>query len=196
MLLLIALACIATDDSNDTSDTTDTVTDTESAGPAQVELVTTLGTVVLELDAEAAPVTAANFLQYVDDGFYDGDDGLGATTFHRVIPGFMAQGGGRTTSTNKDTRDPIVNESDNGLSNLRGTIAMARTDDPDSATSQFFINVVDNTQLDIDGLYPPGYAVFGSVISGMDVVDEIVAVPRNGNDVPETPIEITDAERL
>jgi cyclophilin family peptidyl-prolyl cis-trans isomerase len=175
----------------------DTGQDTGPPSGPKVQIVTGLGTVVLVMADDAAPLTTANFLKYVDDGFYDGDDGAGATLFHRVIPGFMAQGGGTTESgTQKTTRQAIVNESDNGLSNARGTIAMARTSDPDSATSQFFINVDDNSFLDVDGSYPPGYAVFGEVISGMDVVDAMVAVSTDSNDKPTTDIVIQDMERV
>src|SRR5690349_4420070 len=162
----------------------------EEAAPEKhpvVELDTTMGKVTIELDSEKAPISTKNFLEYVNSGFYNG------TIFHRVIPGFMVQGGGFTPDlTEKTTREPIRNEAGNGLSNQRGTIAMARTQDPDSATAQFFINVVDNsTKLDrryaADGA---GYAVFGKVISGMDVADKIVAVKTTGkgpfpSDVPE-----------
>ena len=156
--------------------------------------------IVLELNREAAPVTVANFLKYVEDGFYDMGDGLGQPTiFHRVIPGFMIQGGGFTVDmTEKTTRDPIVNEASNGLKNLRGTIAMARTSDPDSATSQFFINLVNNDFLDYVDSDHPGYAVFGKVIEGMDVVDEIAKVKTHTvgqyENVPVVPIIITSAK--
>ena len=134
-----------------------------------VTLETSRGVIKLELDAERAPVTVANFVQYVEDGFYDG------TVFHRVIPGFMIQGGGYDPDgSEKPTREPIVLESANGLKNRRGAIAMARTMVADSATSQFFINLVDNDFLD----HAPGndgYAVFGRVVEGMDVVDAIAA---------------------
>ena len=134
-----------------------------------VTLETSRGLIKLELDAERAPVTVANFVQYVEDGFYDG------TVFHRVIPGFMIQGGGYDPDgSEKPTREAIVLESANGLKNLRGAIAMARTMVADSATSQFFINLVDNDFLD----HAPGndgYAVFGRVVEGMDVVDAIAA---------------------
>ena len=134
-----------------------------------VTLETSKGVIKLELDADRAPVTVANFVQYVEDGFYDG------TVFHRVIPGFMIQGGGYAPDgSGRPTREPIELESANGLKNLRGTIAMARTMVADSATSQFFINLVDNDFLD----HAPGndgYAVFGRVVEGMDVVDAIVA---------------------
>ena len=136
-----------------------------------VKLSTTAGDIRIQLDAEKAPKTVANFVQYVKAGHYNG------TIFHRVIDGFMIQGGGYTTSlAQKPTRPPIPLESQNGLTNVRGSIAMARTADPNSATSQFFINVVDNPMLDAanarDG---KGYAVFGHVISGMEVVDAIRA---------------------
>jgi cyclophilin family peptidyl-prolyl cis-trans isomerase len=134
-----------------------------------VSLETNLGTIVLELDDEKAPQTVANFLSYVDEGFYD------ETIFHRVIPQFMIQGGGFTTEfKRKPGHAPIKNEADNKLKNLRGTIAMARTSAPDSATSQFFINHADNASLDhnVRGF---GYAVFGKVLTGMDVVDKIAA---------------------
>jgi peptidyl-prolyl cis-trans isomerase A (cyclophilin A) len=181
--------------STEDGQTSGTATGTSSGGGSgNVILVTTLGTIVLDLDEELAPITTENFLTYVEAGFYDGVDGDGATIFHRVIPGFMIQGGGlRQDMTSKPTNPPIVNESDNGLSNLRGTIAMARTSDPDSATSQFFINVVDNTNLDV----PPGYAVFGEVVEGMDVVDaiEVVTTTTVGqyDDVPVEPILIESA---
>lgn len=139
------------------------------AGPV-VAMRTSLGTIEIALDAEQAPRTVENFLDYVDRGFYDG------TIFHRVIAGFMIQGGGYDRNDQrKATRPPIPNEADNGLKNLRGTIAMARTRAVDSATSQFFINLVDNPSLDHRGPQPRafGYAVFGRVISGMEVVDRI-----------------------
>ncbi|MCW8193308.1 peptidyl-prolyl cis-trans isomerase [Proteobacteria bacterium 005FR1] len=133
-----------------------------------VELETDLGPIKVELYEKEAPVTVDNFLTYVKDGFYNG------TLFHRVIPGFMIQGGGLTFDfVEKETRDPIINESDNGIPNKAGTIAMARTADPNSATAQFYINVADNTHLD-----DAGYAVFGEVIDGWEVIDEILAQPR------------------
>ena len=132
----------------------------------QVVMETSQGTIRIELDDAKAPITVKNFLSYVDEGFYDG------TLFHRVIPTFMIQGGGFATGMQqKRTNPPIKNEAANGLSNARGTIAMARTNDPDSATAQFFINVVDNTRLD-----RLRYCVFGKVAEGMDVVDKIKAV--------------------
>lgn len=157
-----------------------------------VKLETSMGDIVIELNRQAAPVTTANFLEYAGSGFYDG------TIFHRVMRGFMIQGGGLTTDMEKKkTRDPIVNEAKNGLSNERGTIAMARQNDPGSATCQFFINHVDNTPLDYIDNNNPGYAVFGKVIEGMDVVDAIAVVKtttRNGmDDVPVEPVIIKSA---
>ena len=147
-----------------------------NAGAAnpQVELKTSLGAIVVELDADQAPLTVENFLQYVKDGHYDG------TVFHRVIPGFMIQGGGFTADfKEKPTRAPVRNEAGNGLRNATGTLAMARRPDPHSATAQFFINVADNSSLNFR--FPTqegyGYAVFGKVVKGMDVVQRIVKVP-------------------
>jgi peptidyl-prolyl cis-trans isomerase A (cyclophilin A) len=158
----------------------------------KVKLVTSMGDIVVQLDAQKAPKTVANFLQYAKAGHYNG------TVFHRVIDGFMIQGGGMTADMHeKTTRPPIALEAGNGLSNLRGTIAMARTGMPDSATSQFFINVGDNLRLDS---YGGGYAVFGQVIEGMDVVDRIKLVPvgnKAGHEnVPQTPITIKQATIL
>ena len=152
---------------------------------------TSMGTITVELDDERAPATVENFVKYAADGFYDG------TIFHRVIDGFMVQGGGFTRDMNqKDTRGPIRIESMNGLKNLRGTIAMARTMVPDSATSQFFINLVDNGFLDFTAPTQSGYgyAVFGKVTDGMEVVDRIAKV-RTGfsgphQNVPEEPVVI------
>ena len=160
-----------------------------------VRFDTSLGSVTIEFDAEKAPLTVANFLQYVDDGHFDG------TVFHRVIPGFMVQGGGMTADMDqKKTRAPIKNEANNGLKNLRGALSMARTSDVDSATSQFFINVVDNAFLDHQGPRNYGYAVFARVTEGMDVVDKIVAVPttsrRGHQDVPVEPVVVTSARRV
>lgn len=167
-----------------------------SAAP-KVRLETTKGAIVLELDAAKAPKSVENFLQYVRDGHYDG------TVFHRVIAGFMAQGGGFTQAdgklSQKSTRAPIENEADNGLRNARGTVAMARTNDPHSASAQFFINLVDNGFLNHTSKSAQGwgYAVFGKVVSGMDVVDAIgkVATGRSGpfSDVPVEPVVITKA---
>ena len=161
----------------------------------KVKLTTTLGAIVIQLDNAKAPVSAANFAEYVKQGFYAG------TIFHRVIPGFMAQGGGFDTSfEQKATLAPIKNEADNGLKNKRGTLAMARTNDPSSATAQFFINLKDNGFLDHTSPTPSGwgYAVFGEVIEGMEVVDEMAKQPtgnRGGHqDVPKTDIVIEKAE--
>ncbi len=166
-------------------------------GNPAVVLDTSLGSITLELFADAAPASAKNFLGYVERGFYDG------TVFHRVIPGFMVQGGGFTDDmVRKPTRDPITNEADNGRVNQRGTLAMARTSDPHSATAQFFINVVDNDFLNHSGKTPRGwgYAVFGRVTAGMDVVDAIAAVQTgraNGmSDVPLEPVIIRKAQLL
>lgn len=159
-----------------------------------VELRTSQGDIELELDATAAPQTVENFLRYVEDDFYQG------TVFHRVIDGFMIQGGGMTADMSaQKPRDPIALE-ESGLKNTRGTIAMARTGQPDSATSQFFINLVDNPALDYRNLYEPGYTVFGHVVSGMDVVDAIAGTPTTQKgpyaDVPREPITIEGARRL
>jgi peptidyl-prolyl cis-trans isomerase A (cyclophilin A) len=164
-----------------------------AAQAQKVKLATSAGDIVIELDKAKAPKTVDNFVQYVKDGHYNG------TVFHRVIPNFMIQGGGMAADmTEKKTRPPIALESKNGLSNVRGSIAMARTGDPNSATSQFFINVQDNPRLDAanarDG---NGYAVFGKVISGMDVVDKIRVVPTSSkgmhDDVPMMPVTINKA---
>lgn len=163
--------------------------------PSKVKLTTSLGEIIIQLNPEKAPISSANFLTYVNEGFYNG------TIFHRVIPGFMAQGGGFDTSFNqKAVHDPIKNEADNGLQNKRGTLAMARTNVPDSATAQFFINYKDNSFLNYTSPTPSGwgYAVFGEVIEGMDVVDKM-ADQATGNrgghqDVPKTDIVIENAE--
>lgn len=166
-----------------------------SDAPTKVKLTTTLGAIVIQLNTEKAPISSANFLTYVKEGFYNG------TIFHRVIKGFMAQGGGFDTSfTQKAVHAPIKNEADNGLSNKRGTLAMARTNIPDSATAQFFINYKDNAFLDHTSPTASGwgYAVFGEVVEGMDVVDAM-ANQATGNrgghqDVPKTDIVIEKAE--
>ena len=156
----------------------------------EITIQTSLGSMVVELYPDAAPNTVANMLGYVGAGFYAG------TIFHRVIPGFMDQGGGFTPLAYKTPiYSAIALESNNGLSNLRGTIAMARTSVADSATSQFFINQADNTSLDYAGPYPPGYAVFGKVLSGLDVVDKIANVPRNSSDKPLTDITISSVNQ-
>jgi peptidyl-prolyl cis-trans isomerase B (cyclophilin B) len=156
----------------------------------RVKLETSMGDIVLELYPEKAPKTVANFLEYVKAGHYDG------TIFHRVIPGFMIQGGGMTADMQeKPTRAPIPNEADNGLKNDRGTVAMARTPDPNSASSQFFINVKTNDFLNHRSKTQEGwgYAVFGKVVDGMSVADKIVAVPRNSQDKPNSPVTIKKA---
>jgi peptidyl-prolyl cis-trans isomerase A (cyclophilin A) len=164
-----------------------------SSWAQKVKLATSLGDIVVELDAEKAPKTVDNFLQYVKTGHYDD------TVFHRVIDGFMIQGGGyRQDLQQKPTRPPIPLESRNGLSNTRGTIAMARTGIPDSATSQFFINVNDNLPLDqANSRDGHGYAVFGKVVSGMDVVDKIKSQPTHTvggqQNVPVTPVLVRKA---
>ena len=155
----------------------------------QVVMETSFGNMTIELDGDKAPVSVANFLGYVDEKYYDG------TVFHRVIPNFMIQGGGfEPGMRQKKTKAAIVNESSNGVGNKRGTLAMARTNAPNSATSQFFINVKDNGFLNQpqakDG---NGYAVFGKVISGMEVVDKIKVVPTGPGDVPNTPVIIKKA---
>lgn len=161
----------------------------------RVKFQTTLGDFVVELNPQKAPKTVANFLQYVSAKQYDG------TIFHRVIDGFMVQGGGFSTDMReKPTRAPIVLEADNGLKNDRGTIAMARTGNPNSATAQFFINLVDNNGLNAPSPDGHGYAVFGKVVSGMETIDKMRAVPTGNRgmfqDVPVTPIVITAATLL
>ena len=148
-------------------------TDTLTVLPPQVTLITSKGSVVMELDPTKAPTTVNNFLRYVSSGFY------ASTVFHRVIAGFVVQGGGYTTGMVKKPGQsaPIALESNTGLLNSRATVAMARTSVPDSATSEFFVNLVDNTSLDYQSADKPGYAVFGKVVTGMDVVDAIAAVP-------------------
>lgn len=158
-----------------------------------ITLHTTYGDIGIELDFDNAPKTAANFLQYARDGFYTG------TIFHRVIDGFMIQGGGMTSElAEKPTRDAIENEADNGLKNVTGSLAMARTNDPHSATAQFFVNVRDNDFLNHTGKNAQGwgYAVFGNVVEGMDVVNKIKGVPTGNKgfhqDVPVDAVEITN----
>ena len=162
----------------------------------RVTLSTTLGDIVIELYNTRAPLTVTNFVGYVNSGHYEG------TVFHRVIPGFMAQGGGFTPQLRKKTTlPPILNEADNGLKNKRGTIAMARTNDPHSASTQFFINFSNNEMLDHSSKTTQGwgYAVFGKVIKGMAVVDKMATIPTRGrgpfrSDVPTETIEITGAK--
>ena len=154
-----------------------------------VKVETSMGDIVIELNEQAAPVTVKNFLEYAEEGFFDG------TIFHRVIRDFMIQGGGFTEQIEqKQTREPIINEANNGLSNAKGTIAMARTNDPDSATAQFFINHSNNDFLNYVENANPGYAVFGKTIEGMDVVDKIASVKTTTQtgmgDVPVEPVII------
>ena len=164
----------------------------------RVSMQTSMGEMVIELYPDKAPKTVENFLRYVDEGYYEG------TIFHRVIDGFMAQGGGFTADFNKkETHPPVINEADNGLNNIVGTIAMARTSDPHSATSQFFINVANNSFLDFRDKTPRayGYAVFGRVVKGMDVLKAIKSVPTGPGgpfpkDVPQTTITIDKITRI
>ncbi len=168
---------------------------TETGNKNMIKMTTSRGTVEIELYPQAAPETVKNFLGYVESGHFDG------LIFHRVIPGFMIQGGGFTPDMNqRNTRPPIVNEADNGLKNTAGTLSMARTSVPDSATSQFFINLVDNGFLDFSAKTRQGwgYAVFARVVNGMDVVEQIASV-ATGNvgghgDVPLQPVLIEKAE--
>ena len=157
-----------------------------------VVIETSLGNITVELDPEKAPISVKNFLSYVDDGHY------GGTIFHRVIKNFMIQGGGMTAAMQpKPTKAAIRNEATNGLSNMRGTIAMARTPEVNSATAQFYINTVNNTGLDHKGIAPPdfGYAVFGKVIDGMDTVDRIASVKTAPGDVPVEAVVIKGITR-
>jgi peptidyl-prolyl cis-trans isomerase A (cyclophilin A)/peptidyl-prolyl cis-trans isomerase B (cyclophilin B) len=165
------------------------------AADPQVSLKTSMGEIVLELNPEKAPISVDNFLKYVKSGFYKG------TIFHRVIDGFMIQGGGMDAQFHgRKTNKPIKNESNNGLSNEKYTVAMARESNPDSATSQFFINVVDNPGLDYPNMQGSGYTVFGKVVKGQDVVDKIKAVVvddiRGLENVPVTPVTIQSATLL
>jgi peptidyl-prolyl cis-trans isomerase A (cyclophilin A) len=161
------------------------------AANPQVELKTNQGVIVLELDAEKAPKTVENFVQYVKDGFYN------STIFHRVIDNFMIQGGGFTPEMKqKETRAQIPNEAKNGLKNVAGSIAMARTSDPHSASAQFFINLKDNGFLDYPGQDGWGYAVFGKVVRGQDIVQKIGKTATGPQDVPRSPIIIESAKLL
>jgi cyclophilin family peptidyl-prolyl cis-trans isomerase len=168
---------------------------TQKSDNIAVKLETSMGDIIIELYQKAAPVTVENFLTYTQQGFYDG------TIFHRVISNFMIQGGGYTTDMQqKQTRQPIVNEANNGLENNRGTIAMARRSNPNSATSQFFINHKNKPLLNYSSPDKPGYAVFGKVIEGMDVVDKIASVETTVksriNNVPVEPVTIDTASIL
>ena len=169
-----------------------TLSTTALANPVLVDMKTSEGTIRLQLDTDKAPITVESFLRYAKDGHFDG------LIFHRIIPGFMAQGGGYDAALKqRETRENIKNEGRNGLSNVRGTIAMARTPEPHSASSQFFINLSDNTNLDAASSRDTwGYAVFGSVVdNGMDVVDKMAAIPTGAqgpfrSDVPSVPVVI------
>lgn len=169
---------------------------TDETNMTTIKLTTNQGEITLELDAEKAPNTVKNFVTYVEEGFYEG------VIFHRIIPNFMAQGGGFTSDfRQKDTNAAIENEADNGLANDRGTIAMARTGDPHSATGQFFINLADNGFLNHSSKTQQGwgYAVFGKVTEGMDVVDKMAAIPTGSGgmfptDVPQEEVIIEKAE--
>lgn len=187
--LSLGLCCLANLCFSQTEEKT--AVKTEKPAHPTVEMKTNLGTLEIELYPEKAPKTVENFLQYIKDGHYD------KTIFHRVIPGFVVQGGGFTVDfKQKPTRTPVEIESDNGLKNTRGTLSMARTSDPNSATSQFFINLNDNVSLDFrsKSLSGWGYAVFGKVTKGMDIVDQMAKVKTVSNgphqDVPVNPIEI------
>jgi len=197
--LLTMLSASVAQTGNEAVSTADEALPAVTATSPQVILHTSLGDIQLQLFADRAPVTVRNFLRYASDGFYAG------TVFHRVISGFMVQGGGFTAELErKRTNDPIINEADNGLKNTRGTVAMARTNNPNSATSQFFINHVNNRALDHrnkNSASDWGYAVFGEVIKGMDVVDAIAMVetapqPPLPRDVPVEPVMINSVEVL
>jgi len=192
--LVVISACSSPVESNPASESAQI----PNPEPVMIEINTTLGTLVAALNTSAAPLTVNNFLSYVDQGFYDD------LIIHRVIANFMIQGGGFDSSFRRpQTLPPIRNESDNGLSNQRGTLAMARTQDPHSATSQFFINLVDNGGLDARGRQP-GYTVFGQLVSGHDVLDAIGAVATHTQstpsgtfaDVPIDPVVIVSVRRL
>jgi cyclophilin family peptidyl-prolyl cis-trans isomerase len=197
LLAVSTLTSAATPDAKPTANVKPTAV--ASTAAPRVALRTNMGSIVIELNAVKAPKSVANFLEYVKEGHYDG------TVFHRVIPNFMIQGGGFTQDmVQKPTRAAIVNEADNGLSNVIGSVAMARTGDPNSATAQFFINVVNNQRLDFVSKESPitwGYAVFGKVVEGLDVVMAIKAVERGAKapfptDVPVSPVVILKAELL
>jgi peptidyl-prolyl cis-trans isomerase A (cyclophilin A) len=175
--------------------------DVDPEDATHIRLETTLGVILIELDRSSAPNTVHNILQYVDEGFYDGRDGLGATIFHRVSSGFVVQSGGLTATLNpKATHAPIANEAQGSKKNLRGTVSIAWEVDPESATSQFLINLSDNAGLDFREGVSAGQAVFGRVVEGMEVVDTISRVRTLTvfplQEVPSSPIEITLAELL
>jgi peptidyl-prolyl cis-trans isomerase B (cyclophilin B) len=196
LVLAFGLSTLAWSQSETTDAEMNATNETDTQEYPQLILHTNHGAITVELFEDKAPESVANFIQYARDGHYDG------TLFHRVISNFMIQGGGFDTDFNqKPTRDPIANEADNGLTNDRGTLAMARTNDAHSATSQFFINVTDNAFLNHRSKHSGqtwGYAVFGQVVDGMDVVDEIRQVPtgRQGMhaDVPNEPVIIERVE--
>ncbi len=189
--LVLLLGCPRTGGGDDDDD--------DSAGSTSnlVVMETTMGTVEIEVYVDESPITAENFLAYVDSGFYDGRDDLGATVFHRVVTDFVVQGGGFTAGgAMKDTAAAIENEAIvSGLSNTRGTLSMARLSAPDTATSQFFVNLVDNLFLDPQGSTPDGYAVFAEVTTGMDVIDAMGAVSVDGSDAPLTAVVINSMQR-
>ncbi|MCP4873074.1 MAG: peptidyl-prolyl cis-trans isomerase [Proteobacteria bacterium] len=207
-LLLAALipllaACPPTnrrgDDDDSASDDDDTVSnDDDAAGAVAVEFDTTMGAFTIEFYEEESPITVANFLTYVDEGHFDGTDGEGTTQFHRIIDGFVVQGGGVDEfGSLKDTHDPIVNEAiSSGLSNTRGSVAMARTSVPDSATSGFYVNLEDNLFLNPGESTAEGYAVFGEVVDGMDVIDAMGSVATDGNDQPLELVLVNSVTRL
>jgi len=184
ILLLALFGCASQQPAGGTNASANNTVQPASGNPIVV-LETSKGNIEIELYADKAPVTVDNFLMYVNEHFYDG------TVFHRVMDGFMIQGGGFTPEgVERYTRDPIILESQNGLHNGIGYVAMARTGDPNSATSQFFINVADNSMLDYSGPENPGYAVFGKVVSGMDVVNTIKSVPVSSRGYNENwPVE-------
>src|SRR6056297_458665 len=196
LILAFSLSTLAWSQSDTTESETNAEPETATQEYPQLILHTNYGAITIELFEDKAPESVANFIQYARDGHYDG------TLFHRVISNFMIQGGGFDAEFNeKSTRDPVFNEADNGLANDRGTLAMARTNDPHSATSQFFINVTDNAFLNHRSKHSGqtwGYAVFGQVVDGMDVVDTIRQVPtgRQGMfaDVPTEPVIIERVE--
>lgn len=187
---MFALVCVFAAQLSLATDANVSQTSATPAAPVKLLMKTNKGNIELELDAAKAPISVENFLTYVDSQHYHN------TLFHRVIPGFMIQGGGFTTDMRqKATLPPITNEARNGLKNVRGSLAMARRADRDSATSQFFINVNDNGFLN-HGARGYGYAVFGKVTSGMDVVDAIVSVPTMPGDQPVDAVIIESVERL
>jgi peptidyl-prolyl cis-trans isomerase B (cyclophilin B) len=193
--LLWVLAGCTSGESNATPSTSAASTEQTSRAQTMIRMHTNHGVITLQLDTENAPKTTANFLQYADDGHFNG------TIFHRVIPGFMIQGGGfEPGMQEKNTREPVENEAKNGLKNKTGTIAMARTMDPHSATAQFFINVNNNSFLDYPGQDGWGYCVFGEVTEGLDIVMDIAKVKtgRSGfhDDVPVDDVVIEKIERV